>query len=115
MMPTVAASNEASRIPSLASLSKSVPGKARPPMKRAMVKPIPARNAVPTTCRHDTPSGSVANPALTANQLATPTPNGLPITRPAIMPSGTDEASVCIADASILTPALNSANTGKMA
>ena len=50
-MPTTAASNEPIRIASLASASKGVPAKARLLMNSAMVKPMPARNAVPMTCR----------------------------------------------------------------
>jgi hypothetical protein len=107
-IPPSAARAEPARMPTLAAVSWGS-SRARPAMKSAIVKPMPASSPPPATAVQPTPSGRRASPPRTAPQPNSTIPSGLPSTRPSATAIATGEPR---SRASNGTPALASAKTG---
>ena len=82
-------------------------------MKSDMVKPIPPRAPAPATWRQSYSSDLVASPRRTASAEATRIPTGFPTTRPATIASRR-RPRPSSTEASIATPALASAKSGRI-
>ena len=61
--------------------------KARVAIKMDMVKPMPAKSPAPIICRHEVFAGNVPHLHFTVIKQAVKIPNGLPITKPATIPT----------------------------
>ncbi len=92
--------------------SSVVPSNASPAMNSDIVNPIPASRPTPTRCMVRTPAGRPASPKRTAAQEKSPTPMGLPISRPSAIPSTTGLPSPPTTSGSSATPALARAKSG---
>ncbi len=85
--PSTTATTEAIMTAILAHVITAASSKARSVMNRETVKPIPARNPTPITCRQLTLGGSSAATECTAQAVNAVTPITFPSTRPTATPS----------------------------
>jgi hypothetical protein len=102
---------EATRIPTLASVSRLEESKARAAMKSDTVNPTPATAPTPTIWLHRAPSGNRASCSFTASQLNAVIPTNLPTINPVATPTNTEDGSASTPPESTI-PALASANSG---
>lgn len=116
-VPATAERSEPARMPRRSSKALPSPpfcSKAREPMKRLIVKPIPQSSATPWIWRQFTPSGRRARPPFTASQLAPNTPICFPRNNPRAMPRGTGSKSDPSVRSPSGSPALAKAKIGRM-
>jgi uncharacterized protein (TIGR00645 family) len=112
--PSTPDSTEPHSTPSLTGVSWSPgrPTKARPPMNRLIVKPMPHSTLTPKTCPQLAPAGALAQPSRTIAHTQPKTPSVLPTSRPAVMPSDTGCSRSDQLRPASDTPALAKANIG---
>ena len=109
--PTAALIAEPTSVPILPA-SSSGPDSASPATNSDIVKPMPPRQPAPAIAFQLTPAGSRASPAVTASQLNSTMPTGLPTTSPAATAAATGSPA---ASGRIGTAAFASAKAGMMA
>ena len=102
-------------IPNLSSNSWLTPpsSKAREPIKRLMVKPMPHKAAVPYKDIQFMPFGKLQSFSFIASQHREKTPICFPTKRPTVMPSGTLCNNCSVPMPERLIPAFANAKTGK--
>ncbi len=83
-------------------------------MKRLIVNPTPARQAMPSIDDQELPVGSLANFVATARAAAEMMPSGFPTIRPTAIASGRGEMRLAGDSPCNGSPAFAKANKGKM-